>query len=233
MYWLWLIPNGRDQAVKLLGIPAPYDKAPYLYAMEDQEHYGPINLAGLSDTNSSLLVDIALILAFAVPHSVLARDWIKTKMGLPTSIERAFFVFQSTFLLHMQMHLWQPLDTVVWKVGDAQLSNAIIALSAVGFVWLLTSTFALDHFELCGLSQGFGFDINHKLGLASPESGSAIIKRAHYSIVAHPIMLGMMVGCWATPVMTRDRLLFAVLRLIWAFSWSDSSRRRNTSLKKR
>ena len=45
-----------------------------------------------------------------------------------------------------------------------------------------------------------------------------VVKRAHYSIVAHPIMMGMMIGCWATPVMTAPRLLFAVLNTLYMVS---------------
>ena len=37
--------------------------------------------------------------------------------------------------------------------ANAFLSTSIYALFVFGFVFLLSSTFALDHFELCGLSQ--------------------------------------------------------------------------------
>jgi hypothetical protein len=47
-----------------------------------------------------------------------------------------------------------------------------------------------------------------------------IVRRAHYSIIANPKMRGMIIGCWATPVMTAPRLLFAVLNTLHIVSHS-------------
>ncbi len=81
---------------------------------------------------------------------------------------------------------------------------------------MVTATFALDHFELNGLSQAFGIDLNAKLGLAAAASTKGgVVARAHYSIVAHPIMTGMLIACWSTPVMTAPRLLFAIVNTVY------------------
>lgn len=98
--------------------------------------------------------------------------------------------------------------------ANALLSAGIYGFFAFGFVFLLTATFALDHFELCGLTQAFGIDFNGKLGLAAGE-GNSVVARAHYALVAHPIMTGMMIGCWATPTMTSPRLLFACMNTMY------------------
>jgi protein-S-isoprenylcysteine O-methyltransferase Ste14 len=157
-------------------------------------------------------LDLLLIAAFALPHSILARTSIKEAHGIPTSWERAFFVFQSTVLLHMQMAMWKNFDgPTLWDFSaDTNVSNIIYAFFACGLLFQLTSTFALDHFRLFGLSQAFGVDINAKFGLAPAATKGGVTVRAHYTIVAHPIMTGMMIGCWATPVMSAPRLLFAV-----------------------
>ena len=161
----------------------------------------------------ALQMDIALIMVFVIPHTVLASPVTKKAMGLPKSIERAFYVMQSQLLVHAQMHFWQNFEgPKLWDVSaNTTATSAIYAVFMFGFVFLLTSTFALDHFDLCGLSQAFGFDINAKLGLSAKTNKHGIVSRAHYNIVAHPIMTGMMIGCWATPVMSAPRLLFAVL----------------------
>jgi protein-S-isoprenylcysteine O-methyltransferase Ste14 len=115
----------------------------------------------------------------------------------------------------MQIVLWKNFDGPnLWDLpADANISNFICSFL---FFFMLTSTFALDHFELFGLSQAFGIDLNAKLGLAVAASiKGGVVARAHYSIVAHPIMTGMLIICWSTPVMTAPRLLFAVVNTLY------------------
>ena len=53
-------------------------------------------------------------------------------------------------------------------------------------------------------------DINKALGLSPPkheEGGMA--SRWHYNAIAHPIMTGMLLNLWSTPIMTPSRLLCA------------------------
>jgi hypothetical protein len=160
------------------------------------------------------LVDAGLILLFALPHSVLARTSVKTAMNLPAEWERSVYIFQSSALLHIQMIFWQNFEGgAIWDVSaNEPLSAAIVAIFFGGFFWLLSSTFALDHFELCGLTQAFGIDFNKVIGLSPASSNVAgLVVRWHYQVVAHPIMMGMMIGCWATPVMSAPRLLLAVM----------------------
>jgi protein-S-isoprenylcysteine O-methyltransferase Ste14 len=171
----------------------------------------PYSMEACAQEPNGLLWDLALIAMFALPHSVLARNSIKEALGLPTAWERSFYVLQSTVLLHLQMALWKNFDgPTLWDFSANTTMSAITyALFACGLLWQLTSTFALDHFQLFGLTQAFGVDINAMLGLA-PTFTRGVVVRAHYAIVAHPIMTGMMIGCWATPVLSAPRLLFAV-----------------------
>lgn len=164
----------------------------------------------------AILTDVALLAAWMIPHSFFARSSVKKSMGLG-ALERPFYIFQATALLHLIMHLWQNFaGPELWDVTHNEgLSKAILGFFLFGFLWLLSSTFAIDHFHLTGLTQGFGMDMNKMLGLSPAAGADGVVKRAHYSIVAHPIMMGMMIGCWATPVMTAPRLLFAVLNTLY------------------
>jgi methanethiol S-methyltransferase len=196
-YWAFLLPPAVLEAY----LPAALAAAV------------PYNMEGSASSADGLLTDLALLAAFALPHSILARTSTKAAHGMPVAWERPFYVFQSTALLHAQMAFWRSFDgPTLWDLSaHAAASSVIHALFAFGFAFLLSSTFALDHFELAGLSQGFGVDLNAKLGLAAAAAKEGgVVARAHYSIVAHPIMTGMMIGCWATPVMSAPRLLFAV-----------------------
>ena len=48
---------------------------------------------------------------------------------------------------------WQPIDDVMYEVPD-WLTGFTNSLFLFGYLFLLTSTFAIDHFELFGLRQG-------------------------------------------------------------------------------
>eukprot|EP01036_Dinobryon_divergens_P027571 gene27571-36370_t len=162
----------------------------------------------------ALIIDICLLLAFAIPHSLLAHDSIKKMHGIPENWERAVFCLQSTLLIHSQMHFWRNFggNWTLWDVSDNVLAcRALIGVFLFGVLFLFSATFALDHFHLAGLSQGFGIDINAALGL-SPTVRSGVSMRAHYSFVAHPIMTGTMIAIWAQPRMTLPRLLFSVFQ---------------------
>ena len=61
----------------------------------------------------------------------------------------------------------------------------------------VSSTFAIDHFQLFGLRQGL------KMGNKLKFSGQTkIVTRFHYSLVRHPLMTGLLIMFWFTPIMT-------------------------------
>ena len=155
------------------------------------------------DFNTRLPIDIALLGLFAIPHSVFARPAIKELIGME-SFYRSLYVFKSATCLHLLMKFWQPLDdTFVWSTesvyvlvgyGASLTSDRVtlavtllLALLGIGWLWLATSTFALDHPALFGLKAGMGIDIMGALGFASADNG--LVERAHYTLVRHPIMV--------------------------------------------
>lgn len=173
---------------------------------------------GLSSTALALR-DLGLLLLFSGSHSTLAGEPMKRLMGLPRrSLERPFFVFQAAALLHLMMAHWQPFPgPVLWDVRGTALGKALTLLWAFGFAFLLSATFAIDHFDLFGLSQAFGADINRALGL-SVKRADGLAVRAHYAVVAHPIMFGLLCTFWGTPLMTAPRLLLAVYCSLYVIS---------------
>lgn len=152
-------------------------------------------------------------LCAVVPHTTLANNYLGTKDKIPICFERSFFILQATTMLHILLTYWRPFGKTIYDVRDTPfLGSAIKAFSAFGFVFLMTSCFALDYFHLFGLSQGFGVDINKMVGLAPPTtSEGGLSTRWHYSIVAHPIMCGLLMEFWACARMTSSRLLLNVM----------------------
>lgn len=211
-WWCFLVPNSfLPDAVSGLK----------LYSMDT---------APLAASNTQALsMNLATIFAFGFFHSLLARKTVKQWMGLPTAVERPLFCLQGAFFLHMMQHCWvDAVDSMVfWDYTDSPpMTNALLAVFWFGTAFVLSATFALDHFHLFGLSQGFGMDINRMVGLAAQEdtssqqvNGTELKTRWHYNHVAHPIMTGFLINLWATPTMTAPRLglaLFLTLYIVVA-----------------
>ena len=182
----------------------------FLYSIAFVENvYVPKTIdSGTSDgVIATLLVDSLLLGVFAVQHSVMARPGFKkvwTRVVHP-SVERSTYVLISSLLLALICWKWRPLPAVVWNVTATAPRVALIALSAVGWLTVLSSTFMIDHFDLFGLRQVYLRMKN------TPYTHLQFTQTALYRLVRHPIMLGFIIAFWATPTMTAGHLLFAVL----------------------
>lgn len=97
------------------------------------------------------------------------------------------------------------MPTVAWQVSDPAWSTAITALSLLGWLIVLFSTFLINHFELFGLHQVFN-TLNGRMA-AGPEFKAPAL----YKFVRHPIYLGFIIAFWAAPLMTAGHLLFAAV----------------------
>jgi len=154
---------------------------------------------------NAALVDIGLLLLFAVQHSVMARRSFKkiwTKIVAP-SIERSTYVLATTAVLIFMYFEWQPIPTLVWNIGPGFWSAVLTALFFAGIVIVFIATFLINHFELFGLQQ-----VWHRFrGSAVP--APVFRTPLFYKFVRHPIYLGFLLAFWSTPTMTVGHLLFA------------------------
>jgi protein-S-isoprenylcysteine O-methyltransferase Ste14 len=158
----------------------------------------------------ALLVNLALLTAFALQHSIMARPAFKrwwTRFVAPP-VERATFVLFASLLLFAVCLGWRPLPEVVWAF-DGGAGLALGALFAAGWLIVLAATFMINHFELFGLRQVW----LHARGRAY--TAPRYVERFFYRFVRHPIMLGFLIAFWAAPVMTVGHLLFAVTTTIY------------------
>jgi protein-S-isoprenylcysteine O-methyltransferase Ste14 len=154
---------------------------------------------------AALVIDTALLLLFAVPHSVMARPAFKQwwTQFVPPPIERSTYVLVSSLTLGFLFWQWRPIPAVVWHVDNPVARSVVLAVFWAGWAIALLSTFQIDHFDLFGLRQVY-------LNASGREYTPIPFKTPGlYRYVRHPLMLGFLLAFWATPVMTLGHLLFA------------------------
>jgi protein-S-isoprenylcysteine O-methyltransferase Ste14 len=156
---------------------------------------------------TALSINIALLALFAVQHSGMARPAFKQwwTRFVPQPIERSTFVLVSSLVLLLMFWQWRPLPQLVWHVENGLAEGFLWAISLLGWLLVLTSSFTIDHFELFGLRQVW---LHARRRSAKDEP---FVLRAMYRIVRHPLMLGFLIAFWVTPVMSLGHLLFAVV----------------------
>lgn len=156
--------------------------------------------------STALFINLLLLGVFAVQHSVMARRSFKEKWNkiIHREIERNTYVLLSSLALLLIFWQWRPMGGVIWDVSNTTLGTVLISISLAGWLFVLISTFLLDHFELLGLKQAYsnltGRDIQN----------SKFKTPGFYKFVRHPIYFGFTVAFWATPIMTTAHLLFAI-----------------------
>ncbi|MGE0706168.1 MAG: NnrU family protein [Vicinamibacterales bacterium] len=162
---------------------------------------GPVHIA---NPVGAALFNVALLVLFAVQHSVMARAAFKERWTriIAPSMERSTFVLATAAVLLPLVALWQPIPAVVWSFGPPLARAIVIGIGLLGWAYLFAATFAIDHFELFGLQQSWrGFR-------GWPPVPVPFQERWMYRFDRHPIMTGVLVGLWATPEMTLGHLLF-------------------------
>lgn len=156
---------------------------------------------------AALIIDLLLLGAFAIQHSVMARPGFKVVWTriVPRSVERSTYVLLSSLLLGLICWQWRPIPATVWDVSGSPLAAGLLwGLFWLGWVVLFLATFMINHFDLFGLRQVY-------LRLRGVEySPPRFTQRALYGLVRHPIMLGFVISFWAAPRMSVGHLIFSI-----------------------
>jgi protein-S-isoprenylcysteine O-methyltransferase Ste14 len=154
----------------------------------------------------ALVINSALLAAFALQHSVMARQWFKTAWTriVPAPVERSTYVLFSSLALLLLFWKWQPMGGVIWNVGNAYGRLALQALYASGWLTVLIATFLINHFDLFGLRQVWLYLSGR------PYTPLKFRTPGLYRFVRHPLYVGWLLVFWSAPVMTAAHLVFAI-----------------------
>jgi len=161
----------------------------------------------------SIVVNLLLMSVFALQHSVMARRQFKVwwTQFVPKSVERSTYVLFATLALALLCWQWRPIPAVVWQIDNPEIAKAVMGLSHLGWLIVLTSTFLINHFELFGLHQVANNLVDRPMPIPSFRTP------LYYRFVRHPIYLGFIIAFWAAPVMSAGHLLFAAVTTAYIF----------------
>jgi protein-S-isoprenylcysteine O-methyltransferase Ste14 len=155
----------------------------------------------------ALVVDLLLLVAFTIQHSVMARPGFKrwwTRI-IPAESERSTFVLVASLIGLLLFWQWRPIAMPIWHVEGEAGRIALTGMYWLGWLIVLSSTFLINHFNLFGLQQVFA--ALRKRDVPDPEFRTPVL----YKLVRHPIMLGFLLAFWGTPDMSVGHLLFAAM----------------------
>jgi len=160
-------------------------------------------------------LNVLLFGVFAAHHSIFARDPVKRWIArvIPPRLERSCYVWVASVLLVLVCLLWQLVPGTLYTV-EGGASWIFYALQFLGIHLALRAAGFIDPLELAGIRQAQRLD--------------AVVFRTDgpFGLVRHPIYLGWLLMTFATPVMTINRLLFAVITtayLVVAIPWEERS----------
>jgi len=162
--------------------------------------------AGELGAGSPILWNLLLVAIWGVVHSVMARPGFKKILTriIPEPAERSTYVLIAGLTSFLLIAYWQNVPGHLWQVDAPWAVMLLWGLFYFGWAFLLAATFAINHFDLFGLRQVY---LNFK---GRPRGSLKFVKRFMYKFIRHPIQTGVLIGIWATPVMTNTQLILSL-----------------------
>ena len=184
-----------------------------LYLSDWQIIENNIHTPQVNSLNIALLINVILIIVFASQHSIMARTWFKNAINkyISPAAERSTYALMSGLSLWLIVYFWQPIDGTLWHIESNLISSIIIMIFCFGWIFSALATFIINHFELFGLQQVYLNLVNKE----TPQINFA--EKLFYRFIRHPIQLGVLIGIWATPVMTYGHFTLSALFTIYIF----------------
>jgi protein-S-isoprenylcysteine O-methyltransferase Ste14 len=181
----------------------------FLYAVGFVGGFGvPRRLDGPLETSipGALAIDCALLMVFALQHSLMARRWFKERWTriIAPSLERPTYVLCASLALLLLFWQWRPIGIPIWNAQNAALRAILWTLFGAGWATVLVMTFLINHFDLFGLRQ-----VSLPL-IGRPYTPVEFRTPLPYRMIRHPLYFGFLTAFWMTPTMTLAHLVFAL-----------------------
>lgn len=156
-----------------------------------------VDSVGEVDPTFAVLVNVGLILAFGLQHSVMARQSFKDRLTkiIPERLERSTFVWASSIALALLMIFWQPIEGVLWQIESKPLVLGLWTLNALGWLGVPVSSLLINHFSLFGLEQTWSAWKKRSV------QAKGFVTPWLYRYVRHPMMTSILIALWASPTM--------------------------------
>jgi len=153
----------------------------------------------------ALLIDCALMLLWTLQHIGMARWGFKTRLQrwLPEALERSNYVMFSGLSLWFVLLAWSPMPAPLFALTDPWIVTAVYTVFLAGWGFAFAGIFYDSYLEFVGLKQAWC----HVRGL--PFEVSAFKTGFVFRLCRRPSFFGILVGCWATPVLTAGHAFFA------------------------
>lgn len=166
-------------------------------------------------------LDLGLVLAFAVPHSILlappVRAWLARRM--PAQLYGSLFTWATTASLVLLIAAWRPIPGDLWRLeGAAEM--AMLVAAALAWLGLGYSMW------LTGFGWQTGWTSFHAWWRHRADPPRGLLRHGAYAVFRHPIYLSFAAIAWTSPVMDRGHLLLSLAMTAYCLAGSVIKDRR-------
>lgn len=171
----------------------------------------------------AIVINVALFSAFALHHSIFARDAVRqfVRRTVSAPLERSVYVWVASLMLIAVCYSWRAVAGLAWQI-PAPWSWAMAAVQLAG-IWLsLRGAAVIDGLELAGVRQvsTSNSQVPTPKDSLKPtwtlEVGRWEFRtEGPYGWVRHPIYLGWALIVFGVGTMTMTRLVFAVVSSVY------------------
>jgi len=177
---------------------------------------------GSSSTLRALALDSVWLALFLLHHHMAAtlrvKRWLERE--LCEVVERSLYVGVSGLLLIGLLSSWRPLPGTLWDLRGSLLAVPLWLLYAMGWSCAIGAVLMLNQFRLFGLLGAW------RRFRRQPHAPAQLVTRGPYRYLRHPMYLGFIIACWATPHMDVARAYLALCLTVYALLGSRFEERK-------